>query len=76
MIHTSFAIMRLFSHKMSPSFSTHVCTEVETGNFIAMEHNVLLNAGKSVFQMTETLWANSIINSKMYELAMQISLLL
>jgi hypothetical protein len=39
-------------------------SEVEAGNFTTLVHSVLLNVGKSVLKMTETLWKNSLIIEK------------
>jgi hypothetical protein len=36
-------------------------SEVEAGYFTALVYSVLLNAGKSVFKITETLWEDSLI---------------
>jgi hypothetical protein len=38
-----------------------MCSEVEAGNFTTMLHTVILNVGKSVLKVTETLWENSLI---------------
>jgi NO-binding membrane sensor protein with MHYT domain len=41
-----------------------MCCEVEAGNFTTFLHCVLLNVGKSVLKVTETLWKNSLIIGK------------
>jgi hypothetical protein len=38
-----------------------MCPEVEAGNFTALVYSVLLNIGRSVLKMTETLWKNSLV---------------
>jgi hypothetical protein len=40
-----------------------MCSEVEAGNF-TLAYSVLLNVGKSVLKMTETLWENSLMTAK------------
>jgi hypothetical protein len=40
------------------------CSEVEAGNFTISVCSVFLNVGKCVLKMTETLWENSLVNSK------------
>jgi hypothetical protein len=39
-------------------------SEVEEGNFTTMVYGVLLNSGKCMLKMTETLWKNSLIITK------------
>jgi hypothetical protein len=41
-----------------------MCCEVEAGNFTAEVHSALLNVGKSVLKMTETLWKNGLLIAK------------
>jgi hypothetical protein len=41
---------------------------VEAGNYTTLVHSVLTNFGKSVLKNTETLWKNSVIIAKMYEI--------
>jgi hypothetical protein len=37
---------------------------VEAGNFTRLEYSVVLNVGKSVLKMAETLWENSLKSPK------------
>jgi hypothetical protein len=41
-----------------------VCSEVKAGNCTALVYSMLLNVGRSVLKMTETLWKNSLIIEK------------
>jgi hypothetical protein len=41
-----------------------MCSKVEAGNLAPLVYDVLLNVGKSLLQMTKTLWKNSLITAK------------
>jgi hypothetical protein len=41
-----------------------MCPEVEAGNFTTVVQSVLVNVGKTVLKMAETLWKNSFIIAK------------
>jgi hypothetical protein len=45
-------------------------SEVEARNFTILVYNFLLNVGKNVLKMTETVWENRLITAKMYESSM------
>jgi hypothetical protein len=40
------------------------CCDVEAANFKTLVYSVVLNVGKSVLKMEETLWENSLIIAK------------
>jgi hypothetical protein len=41
-----------------------MCTEIEAGNFTTLVYSILINVGKSVLKMMQTLWKNSLITVK------------
>jgi hypothetical protein len=45
-----------------------MCFEVEAGNLTTLIYSILLNVGKSVLKMMETLWKNSLIIENIYEI--------
>jgi hypothetical protein len=38
-----------------------MCCEVEAGNFATLVYSVFPNVGKSILEMAEVLWENSVI---------------
>jgi hypothetical protein len=53
-----------------------MCFKVEAGNFTTLVYSILLNTGKSVLKMMETLWKNSLIIPKDVCIIHAVSLLL
>jgi hypothetical protein len=49
--------------KLKQSFHV-MCFEAEAGNFTTLVYRILINVGKSLLKMTETLWKNSLIIAK------------
>jgi hypothetical protein len=41
-----------------------MCSEVEAGNFTTLVYSVLINIGKHVLRMMDTVWKNSLIIAK------------
>jgi hypothetical protein len=41
-----------------------MCSEIEAGHFTTLVHSILLNVGKSVLEMMQTLWKNSLTIAK------------
>jgi hypothetical protein len=52
------------THISSVTKVTMVTTEVEAGNFTTTECSVLLNVGRTVLKMTDSLWKNGHITGK------------
>jgi hypothetical protein len=53
-----------------------MCSEVEARNLTTLIYSVSLNVGRSVLEMTDNLWENSLIMAKMYDTTTYILLLL